>query len=610
MSAVGAGGLASAPAGTEVLTPFVRAGVLGRLEVHCVAAIGRLAGGLGPEEQLALAAAVRATRLGHVGLELEAVHRLAADADDELASTLDWPETGQWAAVLEDSRIVAQPADYEAQPLRPLVWDGRRLYLQRYFDFERCTAAVIAARCSTTPVLGEASPAELDSCLDAVFGPRPSGRDRQREAARRALTEAVSVIAGGPGTGKTHTVARALSAAHLVASRRGEGLRVALAAPTGKAASRMLEAVRQQVAALEGAGAITPGMAARIDSTPALTVHRLLGAGGGTRFRHGRRNPLAYDMVVVDETSMLSLPLLSRLLEALPPAAHLVLVGDPFQLTSIEVGTVMADLVGPDPLSGTGPLAGHVSVLDHVHRFAADSAVAALARAVRTGDAARAMAVLDGESPDVSWVRSDDAAALAEVERVAVDGAVDVATRAIAGDAAGALAAATGVKVLAARRLGRLSAADWSERIEAAVAERVPAFSRYRRWAPGRPVIVTANDALNGLSNGDVGVVVTDGDSVAVAMAGPSGIDLRSTAQLAEFEWWWAMTIHKAQGSEFGHAVVSLADAASPVLSRELLYTAVTRAPRITVVSSEAALRTAIERPVARASGLGELLWP
>ena len=154
MSAVGAGGLASAPAGTEVLTPFVRAGVLGRLEVHCVAAIGRLAGGLGPEEQLALAAAVRATRLGHVGLELEAVHRLAADADDELASTLDWPETGQWAAVLEDSRIVAQPADYEAQPLRPLVWDGRRLYLQRYFDFERCTAAVIAARCSTTPVLG------------------------------------------------------------------------------------------------------------------------------------------------------------------------------------------------------------------------------------------------------------------------------------------------------------------------------------------------------------------------------------------------------------------------------------------------------------------------
>jgi len=334
-------------------------------------------------------------------------------------------------------------------------------------------------------VLGEASPAELDSCLDAVFGPRPSGRDRQREAARRALTEAVSVIAGGPGTGKTHTVARALSAAHLVASRRGEGLRVALAAPTGKAASRMLEAVRQQVAALEGAGAITPGMAALIDATPALTVHRLLGAGGGTRFRHGRRNPLAYDMVVVDETSMLSLPLLSRLLEALPPAAHLVLVGDPFQLTSIEVGD------GDGRPGGSGPAVRHGTAGRARQRPRARPPLRRRLGRRRPGPgrAHRWTPLVQWRSSTASRLtcRGCDPTMPQRSPRWSEWQSTVPSTWRRAPSPAtprGRWQPQLAFKVLAARRLGRLSAADWSERIEAAVAERVSAFSRYRRWRP------------------------------------------------------------------------------------------------------------------------------
>ena len=192
-----------------------------------------------------------------------------------------------------------------------------------------------------------------------------------------------------------------------------------------------------------------------------------------------------------------------------------------------------------------------------------------------------------------------------------IEAGVEVTMAALAGLAGTGLDAASRVKVLAATRHHRLGLYDWSERIEAGVSARVPELQRNRRWYVGRPIMVTANDKLNRVANGDIGLVVARGDGVAVAF--PNGEEVRylPPSRLDRIDTWWAMTIHKSQGSEFAHAIVSLPSADSPILTRELLYTAVTRArERVTLVASEDALRAAIARPVARASGLRDRLWP
>ena len=433
----------------------------------------------------------------------------------------------------------------------------------------------------------------------------------------RALTPGVSIIAGGPGTGKTHTVARLLAVAHLVAEAEGRNLNVALAAPTGKAAQRMKDAVRAEVPALEVSGTITASLARALAGTDATTIHRLLGWLPGPRFDHDRRNPLPHHLVIVDETSMVSLPLMARLLDAVRPEARLVLVGDPYQLASIEAGTVLADVVGPagessgDQRPAQSALSGRVTVLRRMHRFGADSTIAALAEAIRVGEADAALALLEGSHADLSWVGDTDRDGVDRIRDLVVDAGVELATAALRGDAGASLAAANRLKVLAATRRGFLGLHDWSERIEVAVGARVPQLQSARRWYVGRPVIVTGNDRVNRVANGDVAVVVSHDGGMDAAFAGEEGVRYLAPSRLDRVETWWAMTIHKSQGSEFPHAVVSLPQAASPILTRELLYTAVTRArDQLTIVGSEAALRAAIDRPVARASGLRDRLWP
>ena len=395
----------------------------------------------------------------------------------------------------------------------------------------------------------------------------------------------------------------------------------------------MTEAVHHAVDAAVVEGLLSVELAADLRATRATTIHGLLGWASGARFRHDRNDPLPYDVVVVDETSMVALPLMARLLDAVRPDAQLVLVGDPYQLASVEAGTVLGDVVGPttsttstagtDTTTSTteslttessdaaaGPLAPHIAVLRRAHRFREDSGIARLAEAVRVGDADAALEVLRAGSADVHWVRADDAAGIAAVEHLVVDSGVESVTSALAGLGGAGLRAAGRIKVLAATRHQPLGVFDWSDRIEAAVAARVPEILHTRRWYVGRPVIVTANDPLNRVANGDVGLVVTHDDAVAVAMGSGDGMRLIPPSRLDRVETWWAMTIHKSQGSEFEHAVVSLPAGDSPVLTRELIYTAVTRAQeQLTVVASEASLRTAIGRPVARASGLRDRLW-
>ena len=639
-----AGVLPRVPSSVAVLAPFVDAGVFGPAEVHLAASVARLAGeraALADEVLLALAVAARGPRLGHVCVELDRVQALVVDGDDDAVADLPWPELSAWVAALDASPVVAGPGEADVEPIRPLVWDGHRLYLHRYWAYERAVAADLVDRAGRAPrsaasVDAAARRAKTFGVLESLFGPErvpgsdggPDEPNLQRRAAEVALGSGLAVIVGGPGTGKTRTVARLLAAAKLVAEGEGRPLDVALAAPTGKAAARMTEAVHLAVDAAVSEGLVSAALAEELRSTRATTIHSLLGWAPGARFRHDRVDPLPHDLVVVDETSMVALPLMARLLDAVRPDAQLVLVGDPYQLASVEAGTVLGDVVGPTASSGpsstdateTGPtvtagsaapLAQNLAVLRRAHRFARDSGIARLAEAVRVGDADAAIELLADGGDDLRWVRHDDVAGVAQVEHLVVDAGVESVTAALAGFGGSGLDAASQVKVLAATRHQPFGVFDWSDRIESAVAARVPELTHTRRWYVGRPVIVTANDPLNRVANGDVGLVVNGEDGVAVAMSSGEGLRLIPPSRLDRVDTWWAMTIHKSQGSEFEHAVVSLPAGDSPVLTRELIYTAVTRAQRqLTVVSSESSLRAAIARPVARASGLRDRLWP
>ncbi len=605
----------------ELLRPWTDAGVLGRYEVGLVASVRRLSPGpVADGALLALALTARAVRLGHVCLDLDAVRSQLAAAlvDADGLERLDLPDPSDWRAELASSPIVAPDGSASdaatGDHLRPLVLDAGRLYLERYWRFEVDVTRELDDRCGRSVPRDDA----VEAVLTTVFGGAPVGDDGSPDlqfvAARRALTSPVSVIAGGPGTGKTHTVARILAAAHLLAVERDEVFRAALAAPTGKAAARMAEAVEAQVRSLVAEARIGAAPAGDLAGITPTTIHGLLGFGSRTSFRHDRDHPLLHDLVIVDETSMVSLPLLARLLDAVRPEARLVLVGDPFQLASIEAGTVMGDLVGrrsPGDGPSGGPLGGRVTELRRGHRFDAGSETAALALAIRDGDADAVIDRLSGGGAGVHWVRPDDPVGLAALRDQVVTAATEVVTAALAGDGPTALAAATRIKVLAAVRRGPLCLFEWSGVIDSAVQTAIPLARRGGWPRVGTPVMVTRNDRVNDLANGDVGVVIQSDDGRWVVLPGPDEPRRLAPARLGEWEPWWAMTVHKSQGSEFPHAVVSLPTVDSPILTRELLYTAVTRAkPEVTVVGSEDMIRRAVDRPVARASGLRDRLWP
>jgi exodeoxyribonuclease V alpha subunit len=634
---------------TGALRDFNQAGVLLPADIHVATRLARM----GPEKDervaLAVALAVRAPRFGNVYVDLATVRATVGDVDEGVdLDALPWPDPDEWAALLAVSPLVAVGEDGPRD--RPLRLIGAALYLDRYWRDEQSVAEDLAGRArSCQPVVDEVV---LGRGLHRLFQDDTSAE--QRWAAAAAVMRRLSVIAGGPGTGKTTTIARVI--ALLEEQALALGLRpplVGLAAPTGKAAARMQEAVRAEAQRIE----IDDAVRARLVSVGASTLHRLLGVRpeSSSRFRHNRNNHLPHDALIVDETSMVSLSLMARLTEATRDDARLILLGDPEQLSSVEAGAVLGDIVGPArtgqkmglatrvrfervtgvPLSPApaassgappGPLAepaasgvgDGIVVLRATYRFSGP--LAELAGAIRSGDGERAVAVLASDQPGIRWLPVDvgedelalgNSPALAPIRSAVTDAGAALFHAATDGDAGGALAALARFRVLCAHRRGRASVSTWTQRIEEWLAQAVEGFSSARAWYLGRPVIVTANDYGLRLFNGDTGVVVSRGDgAIGVVFHRGGAVVSISPSRLSAVDTVFAMTVHKAQGSEFKQVAVLLPPPSSPILTRQLLYTAVTRAQDgVILAGSEESIRTAISRPVARASGLTRRLW-
>ncbi len=578
-----------------LLAAFNRAGILSAADVHVARRLGTIGGETDDAVLLAAALVVRSTRHGSVVLDLSTAQETTSpdvDSDETLVAdvALDWP-TG-WLP-----RVAASPLVGAHDVRGPLRMSGSRVWLARYWDQEEQVADELRERCATPP--DDLDEAVLAAGLERLF-PAESDDD-QRSAARRCALSRVSVLAGGPGTGKTTTVSRLLA---LLREQHPEW-RVALAAPTGKAAARLEEAVRSSSASLP------PEDQDRLGELAATTLHRLLGwrPEARSRFRHDRTNRLPVEVVVVDEASMVSLTMMARLLEALRPSTRLVLVGDPDQLASVEAGAVLGDLAG-------APSQVEVATLATNRRFPSTSGIALLATAVQDGRGDDALEVLrSGSTPEVEIVEvADDAhlspAGLEGVRADVVASGVALLDAAESGDAVGALASLDRHRLLCAHRRGPRGVAHWSALAARWVADERPVLPRADGRYAGEPLLVTANDYDIGLYNGDTGVVVADGHGGLVAAFGRGGSPVVvPLVRLGAVRPLHAMTVHRSQGSQFERVTVLLPPAGSPLGTRETLYTAVTRATTyVRVVGSAEALVEAVGRPAARATGLRERL--
>ena len=606
-----------------LLGAFNTAGVLRPADVHTARAVGRMVGEADETVQLAVALAVRALRNGSVALDLRTVSGTVFDESEEQIdiSGLPWPEPEPWLETCRQSPLVT--ASSAGGGGRPLRLAGELVYLERYWLQEELVRSQLQQRFAADGYAVDND--RVSAALRRLFprvGLADGEVDRQQLAAAVSVLSRVTVLAGGPGTGKTTTVARLLALLH---DQPGPALRVALAAPTGKAAARLAEAVRAAAAQLE------PADRERIGEVSASTLHRLLGwqPGSRSRFRHDATNHLPHDVLIVDEMSMVSLTMMARLLEAVRPDARLVLVGDPDQLSSVEAGAVLADIARapgvPDAGLGAGlatlGLPGLEDELAPVHGVVQltrpwryGGAIDGLARAIRTDDADEVMAVLRSGDEAVGFAeleldpatgRLPAANELSELAGLVRDAGRATRDAAAAGDVARALAGLDAHRLLCAHRRGPYGVTRWSQEAEHWLAEAIPGYAEDGEWYVGRPLLVTANDYEMSLYNGDTGVVVQRPEGLRAAFARGAEPSLVAPVRLDAVQTMHAMTVHRAQGSQFTRVTFVVPPPDSPLLTRELLYTAVTRATdRVLVLGSEESVRRAVQRPALRASGL------
>ena len=562
------------------LDTFLQADRLRRADVALGRWLARAFPDAAPEVALAGALAARAVGDGHSALALTRAADWFAHLDGHGKSQA-LPDPEAWQSALRTAAAVQVHVPGASTPMAPLVMDAaQRVYLRRYFEYERTVAQQLAARARATSE--EAGSGSASS---------PDGLDpEQQRAVATALTHHLALITGGPGSGKTFSVAHILAA--LV---REQPARIALAAPTGKAAARLAESLRAHVARMA-----LPETAATHIPRDASTLHRLLGiTPWRAQPRHHAGNPLPCEVVVVDEASMIDLPLMARLLDAIAPDARLVLLGDPDQLSAVEAGSVLPALV---EAAAVPPLADCHVALATSHRFVGGSALGTLAQAIVAGDADAAQAALprDGE------VRRVELAAPSAVVEATFAGYAAVFA---VNSPAEALAAARGFRVLTALRRGPYGCIALDQAVGARL-KRAHGLRADAEWWPGRLVMITANRDELGLYNGDTGVVWPDADgALKVWFEGSEGTPRAfAPAALPPHEGAFALTVHKAQGSEFKR-VALVTGPESPILTRELLYTGVTRARAGIVIHADAdTLRVGITNRTLRMTGLTDRL--
>jgi len=607
------------------------------LDNHFAMFIGRLAKKHSPAAALAAALVSRKTGEGNICLDLEeqAGKPLYPFPRQRDADAYVCPTLSVWTEQLTESGVAGQD-----EGNTPLVLDeSNRLYLRRYWQYENSIFRFIRER--ATPFLHDLNFPRLSKDLKKLFQAHPPGEtDWQQVAAIAAVTRSFSVISGGPGTGKTTTVARILA---LLIGQYSDTrqLRILLGAPTGKAASRLQQAVVD--------AGLLPADSKTLQAT---TLHRMLGyIPNSPYFRHNAENPLAADIIVIDEASMVDLPLLAKLMQAVPASARLILLGDRHQLASVQPGSVLGDICRSDILSEfseefcrlvtelsgfqitpsslsrtkTSSLSLQDSFVELVqsYRFSPESGIAKLSMAVKDGDGDGALNILlKTKDGSIIW---SDIPAPAKLGSKLYD-SPHVSQFASMHQCAGpdsCFDRLDSFRILCALRSGPFGMEKTNALLELQLAGQNQDYANYhtagqlegmKTLLPFRPVMVTRNDYNLQLFNGDVGLILPDPENQGAVRAffrEEHGI-LRNIAPslLPGHETVFAMTVHKSQGSEFNRVLLIMPDRDSPLLTRELLYTAITRARKnVEIWGSKTIFVSGVNRRIKRTSGLTEALW-
>lgn len=619
---------------TTLLQKLLALEVIAPVDEHFARSMARLVGGVPPEVLVGAALASARTREGHVCADLGRVAETSIrDPLGRAIGDLRWPNREEWIDTLARSELIG-----DGVTPSPLVLDRERgrLYLRRYWQYEQRLAQQIRTRAKGTddsldlPLLREG--------VERLF-PRISADSHEAGGQRRAAVMAVlrrfAILSGGPGTGKTSTVVKllALLVEQAAAAKQPRPV-LTLVAPTGKAAARLVESIQRAKEGLPCSPAVKLAI-----TEEATTIHRRLRPlpGRPGRFRHDAESPLATDLVLVDEASMVDLALMVRLLDAVPPHARLILLGDRDQLASVDAGAVLGDICNaedqrgfstafagriaeisgdPTPAAVSAPEATGiwdcVAHLTKSYRYAESSGIGVLARAVNAGDAASVRRILtSGDYADVALRPLPEGAGLGdELRALLVNGYRPYLT---ARGAAAKFEAFNRFRILCAHRRGPHGVNDTNDLAERALAS-ARLLTRSGATYAGRPVLVTTNDYNVRLFNGDIGLILEEETSrgrLVATFSSPDG-KARSLApaRLPPHETAFAMTIHKSQGSEFDEVVVLLPAEISPILSRELIYTAVTRARhKVTIFGDADLVAHAVTQKIERASGLREAIW-
>ena len=669
-----------------LLQDWLDAGWIRALDVALVKLLGQLDPNAQPLALLAVALVSHQLGHGHICLDLPSVLR-----DPDLALLL--PPEGRaveqqpllpsallaavsqkdWVAALQNTQLLYQQGSDASA--KPLVLLSGRLYLYRYWQYESTVAQHLVQRIETEMPLAADFSQRLNELFNEpllVAGQRQT--DWQKVACAMAAQGQLTLITGGPGTGKTTTVVRLLALLQQSALQAGQALRIQLAAPTGKAAARLTESIGQQVASLPVTQSVQDAI-----PTAVTTLHRLLGSLPNTRhFRHNSNNPLVVDVLVIDEASMIDLEMMHSVLQALPKHARLILLGDKDQLASVEAGSVLGDLCADAELAyytthtqqrleqlcaekvyaepwcvGDAQqhrLAQRTVMLRHSRRFGSESGIGQLARAVNQSEAQQAWQLLHSDAPDIQYLllKQNNSSALNQLllnVSAHHSGALNSAGYAYylqvlqqqrpAADkpfadpswqqwAALVLEAFDQFRLLCALRKGEFGVAGLNERIATALQQQ-GLISSAQGWYEGRPVLVTQNDYSLGLMNGDIGIALLLPNADASAENGEpqqvlrvvfarndaqGGVRYILPSRLTAVETVFAMTVHKSQGSEFVHTALILPDRLNPVLTKELLYTGITRAKnKFTLIEGHSGIFTAaVQRKVERVSGLNQAI--